>query len=56
MTSESVKDISCDFTVIPGSYDIPDKIEVKLKAESTGTTGVLGGEVEVQTELNLRNY
>ena len=39
-----------------GTYDIPDKVKVKIEAEAAGIIGVESGIVEVETILNLRNY
>lgn len=56
LTSDKVNMTNCYFNVLPGSYDVPDKVEVSLEAEAAGVTGVEAGTVKVETILNLRNY
>lgn len=56
LTSDKVNVTVCDFSVETGTYDIPDKVKVRIEAEAAGITGVESGVVEVETVLNLRNY
>ena len=56
LTSDKVNVTNCNFNVIEGTYDIPDKVELVIEAEAANITGVESGKIKVETILNLRNY
>lgn len=56
LTSDQVNVTSCSFTCEAATTGVPPAVDIDVTAQDANTQGAEGGQVTVQTRINLRTY
>lgn len=56
LTSDQVNVTSCSFTCAAATAGVPPSIDIDISAQDVNAQGAEGGQVTIQTRINLRTY
>lgn len=56
LTNDQVNVTACTFTCAAATTGVPPSVDINITAEDANTQGAEGGQVTIQTQVNLRTY